>query len=102
MKNKAEIKYLLILLREQVIKQSPKKYWLFGERTLYNYFGGKSKEGLCNCCHGLHLEDNEYFKLKEYLYDNRPEETKTNIYFWTPGLVKPRLDWIDYHIQLNS
>lgn len=95
------IKELLILLREQVLRQSTRQYLFFGKRILLNEFNFKT--GLCNCINKLNLSISLKDKLRNYLHSNEPYPSIASpLLFWKAGLVKPRLEWIDEHIEINS
>jgi len=60
-------------------------------------------DGLCLVALRLHGENK--LNLKEtkhiirYIKNNMPNNKKG--YGWEPGLIEPRLDWLDEHIEFN-
>lgn len=73
--------------------------------------------GLCTWSHNLCdkgvISLSEDIALREYIVENRPKwyhqfpyailkGKRTNLYHFKPGLLRPRLMWIDYHINKLS
>ena len=66
--------------------------------------------GLCGWVHELYcigyINDKEYLSLKKYIKNNKPKKHKflqgvyydaRNSFWWTMGVLYPRIDWIEYH-----
>jgi hypothetical protein len=65
------------------------------------------KSGLCNWSDKLPINYEEWRTLKKYIKENRPSMFSstnaflhcTDCYYWKIGDIKPRLKWINKHIQ---
>lgn len=92
MKDIRTIHELLIILRDNAIVT---KSW-FGLKQ-------RIKSGLCNeitmLCDSTLINVDEYWILKDYIRDNKPIEGE--IYYWTKCEWKPRLKWLNEHIELT-
>ena len=73
--------------------------------------------GLCTWSNKLSskgvISRSEDIALREYIVENRPKwyhqfpyailrGKRTSLYYFKPGLLRPRLMWIDYHIKKLS
>ena len=79
------------------------------------FYGNSFTGGLCNWIYKL-FEKNiitsaEYSLLFKYIQNNRPAYKWYNIYmmfnsnnnfYWRKGLLTPRVNWIQEHINLNK
>ena len=65
------------------------------------------ENGLCIWCINLSIyrliNIKESILLKEYIKSN-PKKGFTNqqVYWWKRGVIKPRIEWIEEHIKINS
>lgn len=84
---------LLILLRDNI---KPKTVFLFWKRI---------DSGLCyekdRIFDDKILDDNEYFLISQYMRKHLPRRANSN-YSWEIGLWKPRLKWLNEHIELTK
>lgn len=85
------------------------------ELLLKNLKKGKFENGLCLSVSILndHLTKEEYILLLDYIHENKPKSrfsigiynflyyTDDN-YYWKINKVKPRIEWLKYHIKKNS
>lgn len=61
--------------------------------------------GMCRCVHIMHLKNKinkeEYLLLNKYISDNDPgfRSLKSLYHWWYPGLKKPRIEWLEEHIN---
>ena len=82
------IKELLQILREEILNDT---------------YRWKASSFMCVLANTLHLKriitGQEYQKLSNYLASNKPEETRLDGGWFPPGEKKPRLLWLDYHID---
>lgn len=85
---------LLILLRDNI-------------KVTKSWFGLRQRigRGLCleigllySSCDDL-INNEEYCLLCSYINDNRPFYEKDDSYGWKPTLWKPRLKWLNKHIE---
>jgi len=45
----------------------------------------------------------ECLDIREYIKSQRPKKTyKGYDYYWMPGNVKPRINWLKKHIEINT
>jgi len=62
-----------------------------------------SNDGLCLILSDLYAESiltlRETKYIRRYIMNNMPNSK--NSYGWKPGLMEPRLDWLDEHINFN-
>lgn len=78
-----DIKELLELLREYIIKQDGTFIGMCAEIIEMN------KRGF--------ITEGERFLLKRYLTKNKPVSTR-NVYWWPAGFKTPRINWLDEEI----
>lgn len=78
----------------------------------------ESEKGLCTFVCLLYsmkvIDFSEAKKLGEYIRDNKPQmfssleafqhkiKNPVSAYYWEPGKAKPRIKWIEDHIEKNS
>ena len=48
------------------------------------------------------ITESEYKCVMRYLEDNLPKMKYKRAYCWKMGNIKPRLKWLDEHIEINS
>jgi hypothetical protein len=63
--------------------------------------------GLCGLAWKLHnrgrITADECIDIRIYIKQQRPKRTyKGYDYYWKPGSKKPRIVWLNKHIELNS
>mgnify|MGYP003640951016 CR=1 FL=1 len=70
--------------------------------------------GLCHWIDQLwfrsKINDDESRLLGKYIRENKPSKfssidawcSRNNHYYWKPGNITPRINWINKHIKLNS
>jgi len=87
------INQLLIILKN---KARLSRKWFFGEPKIYS--------GLCLEISSLHerhlITSNELDILNDYFRMNTPGDYTG--YVWEPELWKPRLKWLNEHIELTK
>lgn len=81
---------------------------------LKNFQESDFHRGLCYCALGMNIDliinDEEYYEIRKYIQDNRPTlysslqafRNRNNSFYWHKGLKKPRIKWLNKHINLTS
>ena len=67
---------------------------------------GKFRRGLCGLVdrlyHDQYMSTEEYLRLYNFVKSNPPKKKYSDIWYWKPGNVKPRIAWLKKHIELNT
>jgi len=48
------------------------------------------------------ITNDEYNCLLKHIKSNPPKNRYDNSYFFEPGQIQPRIEWLEKHIKLNS
>jgi len=76
-------------------------------QLVYDYERKEKCTGLCDIVLTIRnkfvITEQEYFKLKEYIKNNKPENASKQYPLWFPMFDwKPRNKWLLKHINLNK
>lgn len=76
------------------------------ELLLKEILDGNLRTGMCGIALHKHLHNNmtdhEYFNICAYISNSRPGSGENRAYFWPIGNDKPRIEWLNRHILLNT
>jgi hypothetical protein len=100
--------WMLVLLIQELrlqISNRPVKKLL---KILLNHCNRKylvnyNLKSLCFLAHYLYdknvISYVEYGKLKDYIQRNNPGYYNDSFYYWSPGSVSQRREWLEHHIK---